>query len=235
MTQTKDHELKPISPRRRYAAAFGLFCLGAALAPPGLASEPQAGFVFDTLGPAACEMPPASFDLSQFRAYAEATPDAPIARGEIAGSPAIPFAGGGLYGADDGGGFVVGVQGMLFDDGPQLTMLCLVLVRLGDSDETAGTVVGEDGLDAAPDGSFLGVFKLVRRSADGASTTHADGRIERGSAQFTIAGGLLIDGSVSIEGVATPLDGTPASALTFSIQVPVAENVLRPALRLTRN
>jgi hypothetical protein len=124
---------------------------------------------------------------------------------------------------------------MLFDDGPQLTMLCLVLVRLGDSDETAGTVVGEDGLDAAPDGSFLGVFKLVRRGVDDAPATYADGRIERGSAQFTIAGGLLIDGSVSIEGVATPLDGTPASALTFSIQVPVAENVLRPALRLTRN
>jgi hypothetical protein len=214
------------------AAMIGvLVCLTTSAA----AVEPQADFVFGALGPAACEMPPPSFDLSQFRGYAENTPDAPLARGQLSGGLTASLAGGGLYGADEAGGFVVGVQGMLFDDAPDLTMLCMVLIRLGESDETAGAIVGEAGLDAAPDGSFLGVFKLVRRGADGAPDTYADGRIDAGWAQFTIAGDLLVDGSVSLRGVATPRDGTAASPLTFSIHVPVAENVLRPALRLTRN
>ncbi|MEO3388949.1 hypothetical protein [Mesorhizobium sp. CAU 1741] len=199
-----------------------------------MAVEPQADFVFDALGPVACEIPPAGFDISQFRAYAENKADAHLVRGEIGGTLATSFAGGGLYGADDAGGFVVAVQGMLFDDAPELTMLCMVLVRVGESDDTAGPIVGEVGLDAAADGSFLGVFKLVRRNADGVPATVATGSVESGTASFVMFGGILVDGSIAVEGSYTPQDAAEPLPFSASIAVPRAENVIRPALRLSR-
>lgn len=219
---------------RSLAVAALLGSLAGAAA-PALAVEAQADFVFDALGPVACEMPPLGFDVSQFRTFAENTPDAPIARGELQGGINTSFAGGGLYGADGEGGFVVGVQGMLFDDGPDLTMLCMVLVRLGQSDDTAGSVVGEDGLDAAPDGSFFGVYKLERRNADGAPETFATGAVESGTASFGMFDGVLVEGSITIEGSYTLAGGDTAQPLSANIQIPRAENVIRPALRLTRN
>lgn len=216
----------------RGAAAVALL---ACLTTGAAAVEPQADFVFDALGPAACEMPPPSFEVSQFRAYTENTPDAPIATGELSGGMTASFAGGGLYGADDGGGFVVGVQGMLFDDAPDLTMLCLVLVRLGEIDETAGAIVGENGIDAAADGSFLGVFKLVRRNAEGAPETFATGAVESGTASFGMFDGILVEGAITVEGSYTLTDSEEARPLTARITIPRAESVLRPALRLSRN
>lgn len=217
---------------RRGAAVVGLFvCVATSAA----AVEPQHNFVFDALGHAACEMPPPSFDIAQFRGYSENTPDAPIARGELSGGMTTSFAGGGLYGADDAGGFVVGVQGMLFDDAPELTMLCMVLVRLGESGETAGAIVGENGIDAAADGSFLGVFKLVRRNAEGAPETFATGTVESGTASFGMFDGILVEGAITVEGSYTLTDSEEARPLTARITIPRAENVLRPALRLSRN
>tara|TARA_R110002020_G_scaffold375654_1_gene586867 strand:+ start:2695 stop:3369 length:675 start_codon:yes stop_codon:yes gene_type:complete len=223
--------MRSLSPPARCLAAAILFGLTASQA---VAAEPQADFVFDALGPAACEMPPAGFEISQFRTYAENTPDAPIARGEIGGPLATTFAGGGLYGTGDQGGFVVGVQGMLFDDDPELTIMCLVLVRLGDADGTAGPVVGEDGLDTAPDGAFLGVLKLVRRDSNGLPVTFASGSVQSGQADFETVDGLLVNGSVTLEGTYTPAAGGPAKPFSATIDIPRAENVLRPALRLNR-
>lgn len=214
------------------AAAIALF---ASLATSAAAVEPQADFVFDALGPASCEMPPPSFDMAQFRGYAKNTPDAPIARGELSGGMTTSFAGGGLYGADDAGGFVVGAQGMLFDDAPELTMLCMVLVRLGESGETAGAIVGENGIDAAADGFFLGVFKLVRRNTEGAPETFATGAVESGTASFGMFDGILVEGAITVEGSYTLTDSEEARPLTARITIPRAENVLRPALRLSRN
>ena len=215
----------------RCAVAVASFCLVAGVTTPTPAIEPQADFVFDALGPAACEMPPAGFDIAQFKALAEGSPEAPIARGEIGGALTTGFAGGGLYGADGEGGFVVGVQGMLLDDSPEPTMLCMVLVRLGDSEATAGPVVGESGLDAAADGAFLGVFKLVQRDGDGMPGTVATGTVETGDAAFQLEGDLL-SGAISIAGSQVNADGPqPFSA---RIEFPRAENVLRPALRLNR-
>ena len=198
----------------------------------------QAAFVFDRLGPIACELPPTGFDLSGFRRMVKGDPDAPLARGQIGGALEAEFAGGGLYGADPGGGYVVSIQGMLLDDGPQLTMLCLVLVRLGPSGgpgPAAGPIVGEDGLDAAADGAFLGVFKLVRRDAAGRPETFAEGRVTGGRAAFERVEGDIIAGSVSVEGEMASA-GTPAARpFTARIQVPRAERVIRPALRLQRN
>ena len=220
---------------RNARCAAAAVALLASLATSAAAVEPQADFVFDALGPASCEMPPPSFDIAQFRGYAENRPDAPIARGELSGGMATSFAGGGLYGADDAGGFVVGVQGMLFDDAPELTMLCMVLVRLGESGETAGAIVGENGIDAAADGSFLGVFKLVRRNAEGAPETFATGAVESGTASFGMFDGILVEGAITAEGSYTLADSEEARPLTARITIPRAENVLRPALRMTRN
>lgn len=220
------------APRAAAVAMVGAF---ACLSATALAVERQADFVFDALGPAACEMPPPSFDTSQFREYAENTPDAPIARGELSGGMTASLAGGGLYGADAAGGFVIGVQGMLFDGDPDLTMLCMVLIRLGESEETAGAVVGENGIDVAADGSFLGVFKLVRRDAQGAPETFAIGTVESGSASFGMFDGILVEGAVTVEGSYTPVDAGDPQPISVSITIPRAENVLRPALRLSRN
>lgn len=214
------------------AVAIALLAFSAG---PARSVEPHADFVFDALGPAACEMPPPSFDISQFRAYADNTPDAPVARGELSGGLTTSFAGGGLYGADEQGGFVIGVQGMLFDDAPELTMLCMVLVRLGDSDGNAGPVVGEAGMDSAGDGSFLGVFKLVQRDAQGAPETFATGTVDTGNASFGMFDGILVEGAISIEGSYTLASGSEARPLSATITIPRAENVLRPALRLSRN
>lgn len=219
----------------RYGAAGMAIGLSAALATSALALEPQAPVVFDTLGPAACEMPPPHFDVSAFKTYAETTPDAPIARGKLGGSLTDAFAGGGLYGADEAGGFVVGVQGMLLGDDPALTVLCLVLVRLGEADAFAGAIVGEDRLDGAADGAFLGVFKLVRRNADGMPETLATGSVEGGAASFGMVDGILVDGTVTIEGTITLAADGEVRPITASIAIPRAENVLRPALRLTRD
>ncbi len=221
----------PMRRARCAVAIAGISLLAVAANAPVLAIEPQADFVFDALGPAACEMPPPGFDIARFKALAEGSPDAPIARGEIGGALATGFAGGGLYGADEAGGFVVGVQGMLLDDAPEPTMLCLVLVRLGDGDGTAGPVVGENGLDAAADGAFFGVFKLVQRDADGAPGTVATGIVETGEAAFRRDGDLL-SGAISIQGS----QATAGDVQRFSarIEFPRAENVLRPALRLNR-
>ena len=224
-----------VIPRLRAPAALLGLGLCAGLASPVSAVEPQAAYVFDALGPIACEMPPAGFDIAQFRTFAENTPDAPIARGEIAGELSTPFAGGGLYGADDAGGLVVGVQGMLFDDQPELTMLCMVLVRLGDADGTEGPIVGESGMDAASDGAFLGVFKLVRQGPDGMPATYASGTVETGTARFDMVEGMLVDGSIAVEGSYTLAGDGQARPMTASIEVPRAENVIRPALRLSRN
>lgn len=223
----------PTDTRSLAVAALLGFLAGAAT--PVLAVEAQAEYVFDALGPVACEIPPPSFDVSQFRTYADNNPDAPIARGELRGTMNMSFAGGGLYGADDEGGFVVGVQGMLFDDSPELTMLCVVLVRLGESGETAGTVVGEKGLDAASDGSFFGVYKLVRRNAGGVPETFATGAVDSGTASFGMFDGVLVDGSITIEGSYTLAGGDNAQPFFASVRIPRAENVIRPALRLTRN
>lgn len=217
---------------RRAATAVALL---ASLATSAVAVEPQADFVVEALGPASCEMPPPSFDIAQFRGYAENTPDAPIARGALSGGMTTSFAGGGLYGTDDSGGYVVGVQGMLFDDAPKLTMLCIVLVRLGESDETAGPIVGESGIDAAADGSFLGVFKLVRRNAEGAPETFATGAVENGTARFGMLDGILVEGAITVDGSYILADSEEARPLTARITIPRAENVLRPALRLSRN
>ncbi len=217
---------------RAAAAATGAL---ACLATTAAAVEPQAAFVFDALGPAACEMQPPSFDISQFRAYADSTPDAPIARGELSGGLTGSFAGGGLYGADEQGGFVIGVQGMLFDDAPQLNMLCMVLVRLGESDSNAGPVVGETGIDSAADGSFLGVFKLVRRDAQGAPETFANGTVDTGNASFGMFDGILVEGAISIEGSYTLAGDSETRPFNATIAIPRAKNVLRPALRLSRN
>ena len=222
-------------PNARYGATGIAIGLSAALATSALALEPQAPIVFDTLGPAACDMPPPSFDISAFRTYAETTPDAPIARGELGGSLTGAFAGGGLYGADEAGGFVVGVQGMLLGDEPALTMLCLVLVRLGEAEAFAGAVVGEDGLDDAADGAFLGVFKLVRRNADGVPETIATGSVEGGAASFGMVDGILVEGAVTIEGTLTLATDGEVRPIAASVAIPRAENVLRPALRLTRD
>lgn len=218
----------------RRAAAATVVAL-AWLTTSAAAVEPQADLVFDALGPAACEMPPPSFDVSQFRTYAESTPDAPIARGELSGGMTSSFAGGGLYGSDEAGGFVVGVQGMLFDDAPELTMLCMVLVRLGASEETAGSVVGENGIDDAADGSFLGVFKLVRHGAGGAPETFAAGAVESGSVSFGMFDGILVEGVVAVEGSYTLASDSETRPFNASITIPRAENVLRPALRLSRD
>jgi hypothetical protein len=217
--------------RRRAATTVGFLAL-LATGPAAIAS--QADFVFDALGPAACEVPPPSFDIAQFRAFADGNPDAPIARGEIGGTMETAFAGGGLYGADEAGGFVVGVQGMLLDDAADLTMLCLVLTRLGDSDEKAGAIVGEAGMGAAVDGSFLGVFKLVRRDADGRAATYASGTVERGEASFGMFDGILVEGKITIDGAYTLVGSEEARPLTARITIPRAENVLSPALILSR-
>ena len=219
-------------PRGLKVLAIGAFV---SFATSAMAVERQADFVFDALGPVACEVPPAGFDISQFRAYAQNTPDAPLVRGEIGGALATSFAGGGLYGADEAGGFVVGVQGMLFDDAPELTMMCMVLVRLGESEETTGPIVGENGLDAAADGSFLGVFKLVRRNADGIPATVATGTVESGTARFGMFDGILVDGSIVVEGSYTLENAPRPLPFSASIAIPRAENVIRPALRLSRN
>lgn len=213
-------------------AAIGFF---ACLAGRAAAIEPQSDFVFEALGPMACEMPPAGFDISQFRTFAENTPDAPITRGQIAGGLATSFAGGGFYGADDQSGFVVGVQGMLFDDAPELTMLCLVLVRLGNTEATAGPIVGEDGLDSASDGSFFGVFKLVQRNADGVAATTASGSVETGTARFEIRDGILVNGTIALEGSLMPAGDGPSRPFSATIDIPRAENVIRPVLRLNRS
>jgi len=226
--------MHPVTSPLRAIAAIGAVVLCAGAATPALAVEAQAEFVFDALGPAACEVPPPTFDLSRFRTFADNTPDAPIARGELQGGLDARFAGGGLYGADEGGGFVVGVQGMLFDEGPDLTMLCLVLVRLGETDRTAGPIVGEDGLEGAAVGSFLGVFKLVRRNAEGVAVTFATGAVTSGTASFGLFDGILVDGSITIEGSYAPAGEATARPLSASIRIPRAENVLRPALRLNR-
>lgn len=216
-------------------AALTLLAATAAQAQPGPQVEPQADFVFDTLGPAACDMPPPGFDISQFRNLVESTPDAPVTRGEIAGALTAGFAGGGLYGTDAGGGLVVGVQGMVFDDAPALTMLCMVLVRLGDSDATSGAIVGEDGLAGAPDGAFLGVFKLVQRNDADVPVTLAAGTVDGGTISFDLRDGLLVDGSVTAEGSYRQLASGEALPFSARITIPRAENVLRPALRLARD
>ena len=216
-------------------AALALLAATAVQAQTGSQVAPQADFVFDTLGPAACEMPPPGFDVSQFRAYVESTPDAPVTRGEISGARAGGFAGGGLYGTDAGGGLVVGVQGMMFDDGPTLTMLCMVLVRLGDSDATSGAIVGEAGMADAPDGAFLGVFKLVQRNDADVPVTLASGTVDGGTVSFDLRDGFLVDGSVTIEGSYRQLPTDEALPLSARIAIPRAENVLRPALRLARD
>lgn len=212
-------------------AALALLAATAVQAQP----EPQADFVFDTLGPAACEMPPPGFDISQFRNLVESTPDAPVTRGEISGRLTAGFAGGGLYGTDAGGGLVVGIQGMVFDDAPVLTMLCMVLVRLGDSDATSGAIVGEGGLDGAPDGAFLGVFKLVQRNDADVPVTLATGSVESGAISFDLREGFLVDGSVTLEGSYRQLASDEAQPFSARIAIPRAENVLRPALRLARD
>lgn len=218
--------------RRLVAAVSAGFCL---LGISAQAATPQTDLIFDVLGPMVCEMPPPSFDISQFRTLAETTPDAPIARGEIGGALSTSFAGGGLYGADAQGGFVVGVQGMLFDGAPELTMLCMILVRLGDTTETAGPVVGEKGLDAAPEGAFLGVFKLVRRAADGQPATFATGTVTGGTARFDRAGEKLTGGVITVEGSYAPADKAESLPFSATIAIPGADNVIRPALRLNRD
>lgn len=216
-------------------AALALLAATAAQAQPASQVAPQADFVFDTLGPAACEMPPPGFDISQFRTFVETKPDAPVTKGEISGGLAAGFAGGGLYGTDAGGGLVVGVQGMVFDDAPALTMLCMVLVRLGDSDATSGAIVGEAGMADAPDGAFLGVFKLVQRNDADVPVTLATGTVDGGSVSFDLRDGLLVDGSVTVEGSYRQLPTDEAVPFSARIAIPRAENVLRPALRLARD
>lgn len=216
-------------------AALALLAATAVQAQPGSRVEPQADFVFGALGPAACEMPPPGFDISQFRTFVESTPDAPVTRGEISGARAAGFAGGGLFGTDAGGGLVVGVQGMMFDDAPALTMLCMVLVRLGESDATSGAIVGEAGMADAPDGAFLGVFKLVQRTDADVPVTLASGTVESGTVSFDLRDGLLVDGSVTVEGSYRQLPTDEALPFAARIAIPRAENVLRPALRLARD
>jgi hypothetical protein len=221
LNQSKDHRMQCSPGNARRAAAATVVAL-AWLTTSAAAVEPQADLVFDALGPAACEMPPPSFD-------------APIAMGELSGGMTSSFAGGGLYGSDEAGGFVVGVQGMLFDDAPELTMLCMVLVRLGASEETAGSVVGENGIDDAADGTFLGVFKLVRHGAGGAPETFAAGAVESGSVSFGMFDCILVEGVVAVEGSYTLASDSETRPFNASITIPRAENVLRPALRLSRN
>src|SRR5690606_35156581 len=99
----------------------------------------------------------------------------------------------------------------------------------------AGPIVGEDGMDAAADGSFLGVFKLVRRNADGAADTFATGAVDGGTASFGLFDGILVEGAITIEGSYTMAGSQEPQPLSARITIPRAENVLRPALRLSRN
>jgi len=202
------------------------------------ALDAQNDFVFDVLGSIVCELPPPSFDISQFRAYATNTPEAPLARGEIVGAFDAAFAGGALYGTDKGGGYVVGVQGMLLDGDPELRMLCLVFVRLGAFDaqaEITAAIIGEDGLDAASDGDFLGVFKIVRRNAEGESETVGAGRVQSGTARIQSIEGGSIAGTISMEGTHTTIGGGQEVPFSATVAFPAAQNVIRPALRLNRN
>jgi hypothetical protein len=225
-----------INPPKALATAFLVAVLTAASSSAHPVDE-QANFVFDTLGPIACELPPPNFDISPFRALADSQ-DTPLAIGEISGALDARIAGGVLYGADAGGGHVVNFQGMLLDDDPELRMLCLVLVRLGEFDaqaELAAAIVGEEGLDAASDGDFLGVLKIVRRDVQGNPEVLRAGRVDGGSARMDAPRDGSMAGTISIQGRFTMAGLEDVQPFASTMTFPFAQDAIRPALRLTRN
>ncbi|WP_439603876.1 hypothetical protein [Shinella sp.] len=199
------------------------------------ASQSQGDLVFDMLGSAACELPPPGFDARRLVRIAAEDPDAAIAQGRIEGALSSSFVGGGAYGNDDAGGFVLSVQGATIDPGGDAPMLCLALVRLGTSTALSGTIVGEDRIASAPDGAFLGMFRLIWIDADGKPAIVATGRVDHGRLRLVKDDAGLVSGTVTMAGSFLMPGDDEHLPLTASITVPNAENVIRPALRLRRD
>jgi len=208
---------------------------------------PQADLLFDLAGPAACELPPASFGAEAFAAMAQST-DPARSGGQLTGTINAKLIGLATYGKSPQGGLAVGFQGGYVTDDKRVALLCALLVRVGPPDLPLGLspVVGEAGLSNATDGAFLGVFKIVARDSAGGVESLATGEVKQGRLTMSqadpavvsatkappgeyLAGHLVFDGALQPAG---PTAQTKAIRLEASM--PIAINAIRRVPQLKR-
>jgi hypothetical protein len=208
---------------------------------------PQADLLFDLAGPAACEVPPASFDATAFAAMAQST-DPARSRGQLTGAINARLIGLATYGKSAQGGLAVGFQGGYVTDDKRVALFCALLVRVGPPDLPLGAsqVVGEPGLANAPDGTFLGVFKIVSRDSAGTVVTLAAGEVKHGTLSLSQADpvslaaakappGEYLSGHLMLEGVVRAANSSaPARAVRLEASLPIAINAIHRVPKLQR-
>jgi hypothetical protein len=208
---------------------------------------PQADLLFDLAGPAACELPPASFGAEAFAAVAQST-DPARSRGQLTGAINANLTGLATYGRSAQGGLAVGFQGGYVSDDNRVALLCALMVRVGPPNMPLGEslVVGEAGLASAPDGAFLGVFKIITRDSAGGVASLAKGEVKQGKLMVSQADPAVVSaakappaeylaGKLVFDGVLLQA-GTKVQGKAFRLEatMPIAINAIRRLPQLKR-
>ena len=205
-------------------------------ASPASAMESQADFIFEMLGPVTCAVPPAEFDLAEYRQLVANSPDLLLTTGAMEGEISSRLAGGTGYGDDGRGSYMVGMQGILLDQSDEVTVLCVILAHIGEKSPgpVSGAVFGEDDIDKSKDGDFLGVFKLVRGGEGDESRTYATGTVTGGVLKLDEIDSDVVAGTLVLEGSYSPVGTKDVHPLSVTVDIPHAENMLEPVWTLKR-